>query len=56
MTNDYSQDLLVPDEMVLSKEDYHRLYVKQSKIKHVLFAFFIVAMLIAVSIFLKTLV
>jgi len=56
MTNDYSPELIVPDELVLPHEDYHRLYVKQSKIKHVLFALFIVALLVTVSIFLKTMV
>ena len=56
ITNDYSQELIVPDELVIPRKDYHSLYAKQSKIKHVLFALFIVTLLVTVSIFLKTIV
>jgi hypothetical protein len=54
ITNDYSQDLVAPDELMIPRRGYHKLYVKQSKIKHVLFALFIVAMLIAASILLNS--
>jgi len=56
--NEYTQELIAPDKFVLPRSDYHRLYVhrqyvKQSKTKHVIFALFVVAVLVAASIFLS---
>lgn len=56
ITNDYSQEAIVSNELVIPRRDYHKIYVKQSKIKHVLFAFFVVALLVAAGIFLNSVV
>jgi len=55
ITNDYSSEMIVPDELVIPQRSYHKIYVKQSKIKHVFFALFVVALLVAAGIFLNTL-
>jgi hypothetical protein len=54
ITNDYSSEVVVTDDLALPQRDYHKVYVKESKVKHVLFALFIVAMLIAASILLNS--
>jgi hypothetical protein len=56
ITNEYSQEAVVSNELVIPQKDYHKLYVKQSKIKHVLFALFMVALLVAAGIFLNSVV
>lgn len=55
MTNEYSQNVISTDKFVLPRSSYHKLYVKRSKAKHVLFALFVVAILVFASIFLSSL-
>ena len=56
ITNEYSPDLAVSDELVIPQRDYHKVYIKQSKIKHVLFALVVVALLVVTGIFLNSFV
>jgi len=56
ITNDYTNEMIVSDDMVISQRGFHKIYVKQSKIKHVLFALFVVALLIFAGLYLNTLV
>ena len=53
IVNDYSQEAVVSNDLVIPQRDYHK-YVKQSKIKHVLFALFTVALLVVAGIFLNS--
>jgi len=56
ITNDYSSELIASNELVIPQRGYQKLSVKQSKTKHVLFALFVVAMLVFAGIFLNSLV
>lgn len=54
INQDYTPEAIAANDFAIPTRDYHKLYVKQSKFKHVLFALFIVGILIAVSIFLSS--
>jgi len=56
ITNEYSSEMIVPEELIIPSGGYHKLYAKQSKTKHVLFALFVVALLVFAGIFLNSLV
>lgn len=43
----------IPNNFVIPRRNYHKLYVRRSKIKHMLFALGTVIVLIGIGLFLK---